>query len=163
MRSRWLVMWLIACGSTSAPPAPPSPPGAAPVDAAPDADAAPHAASDARADVALDAPAAPITAAPTSGAMAPIVLQSPYVQPADLACKVDADCVIVHDIECCNCSSGGTGVVVNRRRVAAIKAGMRKRCREPIACADVLSGDPTCLPGYPVCAERVCAIQPGER
>ena len=93
--------------------------------------------------------------------MAPIFITSPLLLPADVACKVDHDCVVVLGTNCCDCSAMGTGVVVNRQRVASVRARIRKACPEPVPCADALSSHPTCFQrNVPVCVEHACALQP---
>ncbi|MGE0872329.1 MAG: hypothetical protein AB7P03_27470 [Kofleriaceae bacterium] len=71
-------------------------------------------------------------------------------------CAKDADCALVD--ECCGCSAGGKKLAISASAVKDYNASRAQRCAD-LACATVMSDDPSCGPkAKAVCDSGKCKV-----
>lgn len=96
----------------------------------------------------------------SSDVVQPVVVSSSLISQGENRCQRDADCTIVHGVGCCDCSSGGRGIVVAKRFAAALRRKVARACKDRNVCLAVISSDPTCEPGVtPACIEELCTLR----
>jgi hypothetical protein len=78
------------------------------------------------------------------------------VLPPDITvCERDHDCILIDQISCCACESGGAQGAVNRQRRPDLKAFLQRGCGKRIPCVEI-AGCRTDLRA--VCEHRQCTV-----